>query len=67
MRPARWTIWTRAEISDEDLAVVRRDGLDDGLIVEIIANVALNVLTNYLNKIAETEIDFPVVPLERAA
>ena len=47
--------------------MVRRDGLDDGLIVEIIANVALNVLTNYLNKIAETEIDFPVVPLERAA
>jgi hypothetical protein len=29
--------------------------------VEILANVALNVLTNYTNNFAGTEIDFPVV------
>ena len=27
------------------------------------ANVALNVLTNYTNHIAGTDVDFPVVPL----
>ena len=32
-----------------------------GRVVEIVANTVLNVFTNYLNQIAETEIDFPVV------
>jgi hypothetical protein len=32
-----------------------------GEIVEIVAHVALNVFTNYVNKVADTEIDFPVV------
>ena len=32
-----------------------------GEVVEIIANTVLNVFTNYLNQVAETEIDFPVV------
>ena len=58
---------SRAEISDQDLAAARNGGLDDGLIVEIIAHVALNVLTNYLNKVAGTDIDFPVVDLQTAA
>jgi uncharacterized peroxidase-related enzyme len=60
-------VYSRAEISDEHLAAVRQNGLDDGLIVEVIAHVALNVLTNYLNKIAGTEIDFPVVSLQQSA
>jgi hypothetical protein len=30
-------------------------------LVEILANIALNVFTNYFNHIAGTEIDFPVV------
>ncbi|MGE0387849.1 MAG: carboxymuconolactone decarboxylase family protein [Gammaproteobacteria bacterium] len=58
---------SRAELSDADLAAARQGGLDDGLIVEIIANVALNVMTNYLNKVAGTEIDFPVVEIQSAA
>ena len=28
---------------------------------EIILHVALNTLTNYVNEVAKTEIDFPVV------
>ena len=39
----------------------RRAGLDDGLILEVIANIALNTLTNYTNHIADTTVDFPVV------
>jgi len=39
----------------------RRAGLSDGEIVEVVANVALTVFTNYLNELAETEIDFPIV------
>ena len=58
---------TRGEIGDADIAEAHQGGLDDGLIVEIIAHVALNVMTNYLNKVAGTEIDFPVIELQTAA
>ncbi|HSI44508.1 MAG TPA: carboxymuconolactone decarboxylase family protein [Methylotenera sp.] len=53
----------RGVLSDADLNQAREIGVDDGLIVEVIANVALNTLTNYTNHIAATEIDFPVVQL----
>ena len=35
--------------------------------IEIVATVALNVLTNYVNNVAETDIDFPVVQAAQAA
>jgi hypothetical protein len=44
-----------------DLASVRTAGYTDGEIAEIIAHVALNVLTNYFNRAAQTDIDFPLV------
>lgn len=47
--------------SDAELAAAREAGLDDGEIVEVVAITALNVLTNTLNRVAETDIDFPVV------
>ena len=36
-------------------------GYDDAQIVEIVQHVALNTWTNYINEVAMTEIDFPVV------
>lgn len=51
----------RGVLSDSDIAEAKLSGVDDGLIVEVIANVALNTLTNYTNHIAATDIDFPVV------
>ena len=51
----------RGGVSDEELARVRAVGFSDGEIAEIIAHVALNVLTNYFNRAADTEIDFPPV------
>jgi uncharacterized peroxidase-related enzyme len=57
----------RAQVTDADLRALRDAGYDDAQIVEIVLHVALNVWTNYVNKVAETEIDFPAVPmLERA-
>ncbi|MGW1542165.1 hypothetical protein ACWCPM_18335 [Streptomyces sp. NPDC002309] len=50
-------------MSDEDLDTVRAAGLGDGEIGEIVANVALNVFTNYFNSVGRTEVDFPPVPL----
>jgi uncharacterized peroxidase-related enzyme len=51
----------RGNVDDDDLAEVRAAGYDDGDIVAIIAHVALNVFTNYLNLVAQTVIDFPEI------
>jgi uncharacterized peroxidase-related enzyme len=48
-------------VSDADIASAREAGIDDSLMLEIVANIALNTLTNYTNRLADTEIDFPVV------
>lgn len=52
---------SRGDVSDEALEHVRTAGFDDGEIAELVANVALNVLTNYFNHVARPEIDFPLV------
>ena len=51
----------RGGVGDDELARVRAAGFSDAEIAEIIAHVALNVLTNYFNRAADTEIDFPKV------
>ena len=60
-------IQQRGLVDDADLVVAREAGVGDALMVEIVANVALNTLTNYNNRLSETEIDFPVVQLELEA
>ena len=36
-------------------------GYGPDAVVEVVANVALNVFTNYLNNVARTTVDFPHV------
>jgi len=48
-------------VTTEDLAAARAAGLSDEEIAETSGHVALNVLTNYLNKAAGVAIDFPAV------
>jgi len=59
-------IVNRGEVSDADLQAVKDLGFSDGEISEIIANVALNIFTNYFNLIAKTDIDFPRVQIRAA-
>jgi uncharacterized peroxidase-related enzyme len=56
----------RGAVRDDDVAAVKAAGYTDAELVEIVANVALNVLTNFMNNVARTEIDFPVVRAEAA-
>ena len=58
---ARTVVERRGGVSDHDLGRIRAAGFSDAEIAEIIAHVALNVFTNYFNRAAETEIDFPRV------
>ncbi|MEW6129851.1 MAG: carboxymuconolactone decarboxylase family protein [Acidobacteriota bacterium] len=60
---ARAIIVNRGEVSDADFQTVKAAGFDEGEVAEIIANVALNIFTNYFNEIAKTEIDFPRVQI----
>ncbi len=56
----------KGAISVADIADVRAAGFSDGEIAEIIAHVALNVLTNYFNIATDVEIDFPKVSFANA-
>lgn len=58
---------SRGHISDADLSAVRMGGYSDAQIVEIVLHVALNTLTNYVNEVAKTDIDFPVVSARAVA
>jgi uncharacterized peroxidase-related enzyme len=58
---------TRGKVGADDLAAVRAAGYGDAELVEIVSVVAQNFLTNLLNNVAETKIDFPVVRAEDLA
>jgi uncharacterized peroxidase-related enzyme len=49
----------RGAASDQDVEAIRAAGFNDGEIAEVIANVALNVFTNYFNKAGHIDVDFP--------
>jgi uncharacterized peroxidase-related enzyme len=57
----------RGQVSDQDFKAVKAAGYTDAQIVEIVQHVALNAWTNYINLVAKTEIDFPVVTARQAA
>lgn len=57
----------RGHVSQSDLAALKAAGYDDAQLVEIVMHVALNVWTNYLNEVAQTDVDFPVVVPSKAA
>ena len=57
----------RGKVSAEDVAAVKAAGYSEAQVIEIVQHVALNTWTNYINEVAKTDIDFPVVTLRRAA
>lgn len=61
LRFARAVVAERGRVSESELSTLRGAGVTDGEALEIVANVVLNIFTNYINLVADTEIDFPVV------
>jgi uncharacterized peroxidase-related enzyme len=57
----------RGQIAASDVAEVRAAGFDDEQIVEIMAHVALNLFTNYVNIAFDVQVDFPKIKLNAAA
>jgi uncharacterized peroxidase-related enzyme len=66
LRFAQSVVAQRGRVTDADFAAVRQAGYTDGEIAEIIANIALNVFTNYFNNAAQVEVDFPKVSVGAA-
>ena len=57
---------SRGHVSEADVKAVKQAGYSDAQVIEIVLHVALNTLTNYVNEMAKTEIDFPVVTAKAA-
>lgn len=67
LRFARAVLEQRGHVSDGELRAVKAAGYDDAQVIEIVQHVALNIWTNYVNSVAATPIDFPVVNARKAA
>jgi uncharacterized peroxidase-related enzyme len=56
----------RGQVGDADVQALRTAGFGDEAIVEILAHVALNLFTNYVNVAFAVPVDFPAVRLRHA-
>ena len=56
---AKAIVKNRGNVTDAELSAARNAGLGDAEITEVIANVALNIFTNYFNHVADPVVDFP--------
>ncbi len=61
LRFSRQVLENKGQVNDVALSDIRAAGFDDAAIIEIVSHVALNVLTNYTNNLAQTAVDFPAV------
>lgn len=61
LRFARAVVLERGRVSAAELEAVKAAGHTDAQVIEIVLHVALNTLTNYVNNVAGTDVDFPVV------
>jgi uncharacterized peroxidase-related enzyme len=67
VRFAVQVVKTRGAVGDADIAAVKEAGFGEAQTIEIIGLVAENLFTNLLNKVAQTDIDFPVLHTDQAA
>ena len=67
VRFAAKVVRERGHVAEADLLAVKAAGYSDSQVLEIIAHVALNTFTNYVNEALKTDIDFPIVTTRKAA
>lgn len=63
LRFALKLVEARGQVGDADVQPLRAVGFSDAEIVEILAHVALNLFTNYVNVAFAVPVDFPGVKL----
>ena len=67
LRFALQLVEQRGQVASADVQAVRDAGFSDEEVVEILAHVALNLFTNYVNVAFDVPVDFPAVKLRSAA
>ena len=63
LRFALAVVEQRGQVDATEVQALRNVGFDDGAIVEIMAHIALNLFTNYVNVAFDVPVDFPGVKL----
>lgn len=63
LRFALRLVSARGQVDAAEVQALRSAGFDDGQVVEVIAHVALNLFTNYVNLALDVPVDFPAVAL----
>lgn len=56
----------KAAVTTSDIETLKAAGFNDEGVVEIIAHIALNLFTNYVNVALDVPVDFPSVALKSA-
>jgi uncharacterized peroxidase-related enzyme len=59
---ARCVVEERGKVPDADLEAVRNAGYNDKQVVGLVALTAQFLLSNFMNNLADTDIDFPLAP-----
>jgi len=67
LRFALQVVQQRGQLADQDVQALRAAGFDDEAIMEILAHIALNLFTNYVNVAFQVPVDFPSVKLRKTA
>src|SRR5690606_18358005 len=67
LRFALRLVEARGQVEAAEVQALRDAGFHDEEIVEIVAHVALNLFTNYVNLAFDVPLDFPAVALHRQA
>jgi alkylhydroperoxidase family enzyme len=67
VRFARIVMERRGHVGDDDLRAMKAAGCNEAQIIEVVLHVALNTWTNYINSVAQTDIDFPRVAARKVA
>ena len=66
VRFAAQVVKDRGHVGAEELNAAKAAGLTDAALIDIVLAVALNTFTNFVNEVAKTDIDFPVVTTRRS-
>jgi len=64
LRFALKVVSERAQLHDGDVAQLHEVGFNDEQVVELMAHIALNLFTNYINVALNVPVDFPKVSLK---
>ena len=67
VRFARSLVEHKGDVTTAELLAMREAGYGEAEIVEVIAHVGMNLLTNILGRASRVDIDFPRVALKQAS